>query len=337
MRMALLLISFVLLSNIAISKEIWIYSDNGTWIDGIIAFEQFLEHIGESGKRVYADDLNNLDDFSDAKAICFPGGYAYDYKIALSGRTINNLRNYVASGGAYIGICAGAFFASSSVVWEGIEYPYTLGLFEGKAIGSIHEIAPWDNYQMTSIAINASNPVSGSTNNDLSVLYYGGPYFESNSTEYDTVALWSNYFDKTAIINFTYQNGKVLLIGPHLEIETNSNRDSTNFADGLDDVESDWPLLESLMGWLLKPNTSSYRLENYTIDPAIYPNPASDIINVRANGGSPIKIFNSYGECVMTTLIHPMTRSHRMNIEHLPVGIYFLQIGNYSEKFAVVR
>jgi hypothetical protein len=32
-----------------------------------------------------------------------------------------------------------------------------------------------------------------------------------------------------------------------------------------------------------------------------------------------------------------MTASHRMNIEHLPVGIYFIQIGNYSEKFMVVK
>jgi len=26
-----------------------------------------------------------------------------------------------------------------------------------------------------------------------------------------------------------------------------------------------------------------------------------------------------------------------MNIEHLPAGLYYIQIGNYSEKFMVVR
>jgi glutamine amidotransferase-like uncharacterized protein len=246
-----LILTFVFLSSTLQSKEIWIYSDEGAWTDGIIAFEQFLDHIGEPHKRVYADDLNNPTDYNNAKAICFPGGFSYNYKVKLHNKTINNIRNYVAKGGSYIGICAGAFFAASTVVWEGLEYDYSLGLFKGKAVGSIYEIAPWDNYKMTEIAINRKNPIIGNSNSELSVLYYGGPYFESEQTEYDTVAVWKENNNKTAIINFNYQNGKVLLIGPHLEIEENSDRDSTNFAENLDDIASDWELLESVIKWTI--------------------------------------------------------------------------------------
>ena len=54
-------------------------------------------------------------------------------------------------------------------------------------------------------------------------------------------------------------------------------------------------------------------------------------------GTSDIKIYNTFGECVMTESNHPMTPSHRMNIKYLPVGIYFIKLGNYMEKSMVVR
>jgi len=346
MKKIILILIIMFLSNRLDSKEIWIYSDNGTWTDGIIALEQFFDYIGESNKRVYAKDLNTLNNFDDAKAICFPGGYAYDYKIALSYKSIEMLRDYVASGGSYIGICAGAFFASSSVVWEGIEYSYPLGLFKGKAIGSIHEIAPWDNYNMTKIAINPSNPIVGSSNSDLSVLYYGGPYLVGTQTKFDTIAVWSEYNDKNAIINFNFQNGKVLLIGPHLEIETSSDRDSTDFANELDDVESDWQIFESMMKWLLLPTSVSHRSEGLEMNPTISPNPASDFIKInspslRGTKREEIRIYNTFGECVLTNSSLRDTPSEkgneRIDISYLPVGLYFIQIGNYTEKFIVVR
>jgi hypothetical protein len=75
----------------------------------------------------------------------------------------------------------------------------------------------------------------------------------------------------------------------------------------------------------------------------IHPNPASVYIEINldkvilSEAKNPVKIYNTFGECVMNDSIHPMTPSHRMNIDHLPAGLYFIQIGNYSEKFMVVR
>ncbi|MBX3042908.1 MAG: T9SS type A sorting domain-containing protein [Candidatus Kapabacteria bacterium] len=73
----------------------------------------------------------------------------------------------------------------------------------------------------------------------------------------------------------------------------------------------------------------------------IYPNPTSDYITIsfqttdvlETSVVSKVQIFDMLGVEVMTESIHPMTSSHRMNISHLPRGVYFIQIGNYSEKF----
>jgi hypothetical protein len=36
---------------------------------------------------------------------------------------------------------------------------------------------------------------------------------------------------------------------------------------------------------------------------------------------------------IMSESIHPMTDSHRMNVEQLPIGVYFIRIGDKVEKF----
>ncbi|MDT3739014.1 MAG: T9SS type A sorting domain-containing protein [Candidatus Kapabacteria bacterium] len=71
----------------------------------------------------------------------------------------------------------------------------------------------------------------------------------------------------------------------------------------------------------------------------ISPNPASDYIEINLdNVASPIasekvQIFDILGIEVMSESIQPMTGSHRMNIEKLPAGVYFIRIGDRVEKF----
>jgi hypothetical protein len=70
----------------------------------------------------------------------------------------------------------------------------------------------------------------------------------------------------------------------------------------------------------------------------ISPNPASEYIEIRQPyENSEIKIYNTYGECVMTVETGLRPVSIKTDISHLPVGLYFIHIGNNSEKFMVVR
>jgi PKD repeat protein len=69
----------------------------------------------------------------------------------------------------------------------------------------------------------------------------------------------------------------------------------------------------------------------------VFPNPATDYIEIQPSEGwqptegSDIQIFDLLG--IPVSEIHPMTGSHRMNIENLTPGIYFIKIGNKLEKF----
>jgi len=75
----------------------------------------------------------------------------------------------------------------------------------------------------------------------------------------------------------------------------------------------------------------------------IFPNIASDYIEIHisnvilSKAKNLIKIYNPLGECVMTVRENGHSPLQRIDISYLPVGFYFVQIGNYTEKFMVVR
>jgi glutamine amidotransferase-like uncharacterized protein len=315
------------------SQTIAIYSDDGSWHDGIIAIESFCDDNGFLSKRVYSDALNKSESLSECSAICFPGGYAYDYKTALTINGLNYIRSFINNGGAYIGICAGAFFASSSVDWEGETYPYQLKLFDGIASGSIHSIAKWDDHTMTSIKINQNSSITAGLKETYKVLYYGGPYFTSNpGFQFDTIAVWSDYYDLPSIICFEYGNGRVCLIGPHLEIEENSNRDNTDFAFDLDDVESDWELLNHIFIWATDKNSIvpyNYDVLKQFIN--IFPNPTERYINFSfsdelINSFFVVELFNVYGEKVISEKISE--NKQMIDTGNLPGGMYYIILKN---------
>ncbi|MBS4000679.1 MAG: T9SS type A sorting domain-containing protein [Desulfobulbaceae bacterium] len=79
---------------------------------------------------------------------------------------------------------------------------------------------------------------------------------------------------------------------------------------------------------------------------SIFPNPATEYIEInatinptvnrRVDEGSEIKIFNTLGECVMTVeTIHELSLQ-RINVSHLPRGVYYLRIGSRTQMFVKV-
>ena len=251
----LLTLGLFFITQLKARAQIAIYNDGGlgVWQDGLVALEQFLQWKGISYQEVDAQFINDNHLTDQFDAICFPGGYAYYYKLAINDSGLAHIRELVASGGGYLGICAGAYFACDSIVWEEdglLDYP--LDLFDGVAIGAIDTIAPWDNYTMTRLNLNPANPINQYEPNYQIMLYYGGPYFVAHENfSFDTIGTWDAYFDLPGAINFAYGSGRVLFLGPHPEIEEDDARDSTTFAQELDDAGSDWPFLWSAIDWLL--------------------------------------------------------------------------------------
>ncbi len=85
--------------------------------------------------------------------------------------------------------------------------------------------------------------------------------------------------------------------------------------------------------------------EDFDYSFGIFPNPARDYLEIKfpttkkIYNASEVKIYNYYGECVMTLTpdLSQRERELRIDISQLPVGIYFIQVGNYLEKFMVIR
>lgn len=233
--------------------DVAIYRGAGAWDDGITAFEKFLDSQGITWKEIGFSVVNNKDLRSLYKAIFMPGGYAYYYTTAINASGNQHIRDLINSGGSYIGICAGAYYAADKVVWDGVMYDYPLKLFKGTAQGAIDAIIPWDGYKMTGIDINPANPVNVVQPSSYTMVYYGGPFLlPDGSQQIETLATYQSYNGEKAAINFEYGNGRVLLIGPHPEIEENSDRDGATWGSELNDVESDWPFLASSVRWVLK-------------------------------------------------------------------------------------
>ncbi|MCO5251183.1 MAG: C25 family cysteine peptidase [Candidatus Kapabacteria bacterium] len=95
-------------------------------------------------------------------------------------------------------------------------------------------------------------------------------------------------------------------------------------------------------------SSSSVKNNDLTGSVTISPNPASDYIEIssssinptvnrRVDESSDIKIFNTLGECVVTVETRHAVSLQRIDVSHLPVGLYIIKIGNFVEKFMVVR
>ncbi|MCW5884677.1 MAG: T9SS type A sorting domain-containing protein [Candidatus Kapabacteria bacterium] len=76
---------------------------------------------------------------------------------------------------------------------------------------------------------------------------------------------------------------------------------------------------------------------------SILPNPANDyiLINLSKNSIQPIaedkvQVFDLLGLEKISELIPPMTSTHLLNVERLPVGVYFIRLGTQVEKFVKI-
>ena len=217
---------------VILAFRVALFTGQGVWDDGKVALIQMFRFYNFSEDTVDASFINSSP-LNAYDVLVIPGGWAVNYRRNINSAGISHIRSFVQNGGVYVGICAGAYFASRTVVWEGRSYSYPLSLYGGAAIGPIDSIAPWPNYNMASINLQDSTEW---------VLYYGGPYFSGGN--FDTIAIY-NVNNEPAIIELNYGDGKVILSGVHPEIEEDSGRDSTNFASELPDSGSDW-------GWFIQ-------------------------------------------------------------------------------------
>ncbi|OLP54880.1 hypothetical protein BJF92_13825 [Rhizobium rhizosphaerae] len=151
-----------------------------------------------------------------------PGGAARYKAAKLQGAGHARILDYVARGGAYLGICAGAYYACTSIEWaRGTPYEIrtadTLALFNGRAIGPIDAFSPAGSY-------NGSAPrlITLDMNGKRSrTLYWGGCHFQAEpGSTAEIVARFADLPDApAAIVAGGHGKGRWLLSSPHIEYD----------------------------------------------------------------------------------------------------------------------
>jgi hypothetical protein len=155
-----------------------------------------------------------LTDYPNLSLYVQPGGDAYKQQRALSQAGKNNILGFIDSGKAYLGVCAGFYYAAGDYYWQGSYYDwrYLLGRFP-TVEGSITDIADYDDdppYAVTGL------------DNGHHALYYGGPtrgWSQTPSTFPGTKM--ASFAAISGELPAAVMNGNMLLTSVHLEAYEN--------------------------------------------------------------------------------------------------------------------
>lgn len=222
------------------------YANGGAWQQGLIAIKDMLDSYGISHEDINADTLNSGTDLNSLYTILiFGGGWAGGYSeyINLPGQA--NIRRFVANGGGFFGICAGAYFSADTLVWrqdyqsaqEEYMDAYNNKLFKGVAKGPVLGIKTWtaptqcssDILYGAAMTRLTTEGVFTGTKSTLNILYYGGPLFVPFFSKDNDFTVLARYNvpgtpadAEPAIIYFQHGQGAVCLSGPHPEISFNN-------------------------------------------------------------------------------------------------------------------
>lgn len=157
--------------------------------------------------------------------LVIPGGRDLPYVSALS-RATSAIKRYVHEGGSFLGICAGAYFASAKVEWEmgtalEVSGRRPLGFFNGICKGSVYPGFSYDS-EGGAHAIDLSLSLKNSGHSVIRGLYFngGGEFIGVQSSPLTSVLATYTRQDapeKVAAVHCRVGKGSVVLWGVHIE------------------------------------------------------------------------------------------------------------------------
>ncbi len=156
----------------------------------------------------------NLASYPNLKLYVQPGGDAYKQQKTLSSAGKNNILGFIDSGKAYLGTCAGWYYASNDYYWQGSYYNWPNLLMRFPTVeGSITSIADYDvppGYAMTTLS------------NGQHMIYYGGPtrgWMDTPNTYPGTML--TSFAAIPNSLPAAIRNGNMLLTSVHAEAYEN--------------------------------------------------------------------------------------------------------------------
>lgn len=203
---------------------IYVYDDEGvshaSLTQTLNTFQSIFRHHYKI-QTINAEGVMNGEWSQDAVLFIMPGGADLPYMKKLSGQANRNIKNYVRKGGAYLGLCAGAYYASKSVVFDKsgpleVIGNRELGFFKGRTIGPV--LAKYE-YQSESGSRAAHIQLPHPDLEDTDIYYNGGGYFENAKKMRNTKVIGFYENGRPAIIQISYGKGRVILSGVHFEYD----------------------------------------------------------------------------------------------------------------------
>eukprot|EP00474_Spongospora_subterranea_P000607 CRZ01065.1 hypothetical protein [Spongospora subterranea] len=220
------LLCFSLFGSWSVSKpDVLVYSGEGTRKQDVEETVQcFKAHLpkGYNVKEVSAKYLRENDWESTSSIVIIPGGRDKPFTTDLSPVT-DRIRKFVENGGNYIGIGAGAYFASNSIDFQKdsmqkIVEPRELKLINGKAVNAFTEYE-YDN------RVGARTPqVHPTWDDDRTFVFYchGGSVFELDPEDKNMTVLAELDDGRPVIVLGKVGAGKALVSGVHFEYDPKS-------------------------------------------------------------------------------------------------------------------
>jgi glutamine amidotransferase-like uncharacterized protein len=228
-------------------KLIALYSGDGAWKLGLRHWKKFLKRYRFSYQTVSPNDILSgaltHDRFS---AIVMPGGKSWIYLEDLGVEGGEKIRQFVEAGGGYFGICAGAFYATSFRQGGRATGSYGIGLLDGIAFDGT--------------ALNV-NPFKDGTSwypfflegfqSQYKILLLGGPSFryseyEAQEKQIEVVSRF-RVINEPSVIALKYGEGRVILSGPHPEVDERRTIWGWFFRT---DPDSEWPWMAAYMRYI---------------------------------------------------------------------------------------
>jgi glutamine amidotransferase-like uncharacterized protein len=220
--------------------RVGVFADAGCWNVSARSIVEALERSGVSCRALDRTMLS-AESLAGLEALVLPGGWAPFENAAAGDAGRAAIRAFAEKGGRVLGICAGGYLLSKTVAWEGIDYPYPLGLFDGTAKGPVERLARWPDRGVVRLRATEAGTARGlEALSGCDLLYYGGAEFVGG-TGVTVLATYPG--GGAALVACPFGKGEILLTGPHLERPAPANGGD----DAAPPAESG-PLLKALLG-----------------------------------------------------------------------------------------
>lgn len=203
-------------------RSVAIYADDGASEVGIASLLlRIKQQLGLAVKTVNAQDIVE-GALNNCVMLVMPGGRDLPYCAKLNGKGNTLIRDFVAKGGIYLGICAGAYYACEALDFQGRDYEVKgkreLAFFSGTAIGSLPHLTKGYYYD-EELSSKAIVPLHFTDGTQADFYYHGGCFFQPyHQSEFEPLAHYTD--GNLAIVTGRFGQGYYLLSGVHFELQS---------------------------------------------------------------------------------------------------------------------